>query len=119
MSKNILLQTNHRMQQCMQNCVDCHWMCLETVTYCLQNGGKLAESPHIQLLLDCADICQTSANFMIRVSDLHQHTCDVCAIVCAHCAEDCNLFSDDLQMQTCVEVARRCAISCRQMATAV
>ena len=29
--------------------------------------------------LDCADICHTAANFMLRGSDLHAHTCAACA----------------------------------------
>jgi hypothetical protein len=31
------------------------------------------------LLLDCAEICQTAANFMLRNSELHSRTCAVCA----------------------------------------
>ena len=33
------------------------------------------------VLLDCAEICQTSANFMLRGSPLHTNTCAACAIV--------------------------------------
>jgi hypothetical protein len=104
------------MQQCIQNCQDCHGVCLSTVTHCLQRGGRHAEASHVGLLLDCAEICQTSANFMLRNSQLHTRTCAVCAEVCERCAEDCARFSDDEQMQQCAQMCRQCAESCRRMA---
>ncbi len=107
---------SHDMQQCIQNCTECHRICLETVQHCLQMGGKHAEAAHIRLLLDCAQICATSADFMIRGSDLHPRTCGVCAEVCVRCAEECERIADgDEMMLRCAEVCRRCAESCRQM----
>jgi hypothetical protein len=35
------------MQECIRNCMDCHRVCLETIAYCLQQGGKHAEANHI------------------------------------------------------------------------
>ena len=51
---------------CIQNCQDCHRACLQTLTYCMKQGGRHAEPEHLRLLMDCADICLTSAAFMIR-----------------------------------------------------
>ena len=84
--------------------------------HCLQMGGRHAEAGHLQLLLDCAEICQTSANFMTRGSELHNRTCAVCAEICERCAEDCEQFGDEALMKACAETCRRCAESCRQMA---
>ena len=109
-------QMSEEMRQCIQACSDCHRICMETVNYCLQQGGTHAEAAHIRLLLDCAEICRTSADFMIRGSDLHGRTCAVCAEVCERCAEDCERFGDDAQMKACAETCRRCAESCRRMA---
>lgn len=108
--------SHQEMLQCIQNCSDCHRICLETVTYCLQQGGHYAEATHIRTLLDCAEICQTSANFMIRGSEFHPQTCGVCAEVCERCAESCAQMGNDTQMQACADMCRRCAASCRQMA---
>lgn len=108
---------NDAMRHCVQSCSDCHKICLETLTHCLQMGGKHAEVEHIRLLLDCAEICQTSANFMLRGSHLHGRTCKVCAEICEQCAKDCEQFSDDPVMQACAEACRRCAGSCWQMAS--
>ena len=104
------------MRECIQECTDCHNVCLETVSHCLQLGGAHAEAGHIGLLLDCAQICATSADFMLRGSGLHGRTCAVCAEVCERCAESCEQFSDDDQLRACAEVCRRCAASCRRMA---
>lgn len=104
------------MQNCIQECHRCHDSCAEMVTHCLQMGGEHAAPSHIRLLLDCAEICQTSANFMLRMSEFHGQTCGLCAAVCERCAEDCERFSDDQMMQQCVQACRSCAASCREMA---
>jgi hypothetical protein len=110
---------SHDMQQCIQECLDCHRVCVETISHCLHMGGPHASAAHIRLLLDCAEICQTSANFMLRGSDMHGRTCGVCAEVCDRCAEDCDRLGDDDRMKACAESCRRCAGSCRRMAGAM
>ena len=89
----------------------------ETLAHCAQTGGKHAEAPHTLLLVDCAEICQASANFMLRRSMLHAHTCAACAAVCERAAQDLERFSDDPQMKTCAESCRSCADSCRRVAS--
>lgn len=104
------------MQQCIDNCRDCHAVCLRmAATHCLERGGKHAEPAHLRLMFDCAQICQTSADFMLRGSALHAHTCRACAEVCEACARSCEQVGD---MNECVEACRRCAGTCRQMASA-
>lgn len=107
---------NEKMRECIENCQTCHEVCLEMVPHCLEMGGRHAEPEHIRLLLDCAEICQTSANFMLRGSDFHPQTCGVCAEICEACAADCETFTDDPEMQRCAEICRTCAASCREMA---
>jgi hypothetical protein len=104
------------MLKCIELCQDCHKACQETLIYCLQQGGHHSEADHIRLMMDCAEICQTSANFMQRGSDLHMHTCRACAEVCERCAEDCESMADDARMAACATMCRRCSESCRQMA---
>lgn len=105
------------MQSCIDECLECHRICMETATHCLMLGGKHADAHHIGTLLDCAEICQTSANFMLRGSHQHTETCGVCATVCDHCAETCeSIGADDDLMRRCAQACRRCAESCRKMA---
>ncbi|MCW3097465.1 MAG: uncharacterized protein JWL77_3083 [Chthonomonadaceae bacterium] len=107
---------NPTMQECIDECVNCHRVCLETFTqHCLKMGGAHVEQHHARLMLDCIQICQTSADFMIRGSELHKLTCSVCAEICRRCAEDCARFSD-AEMLRCAETCSRCAQTCSAMA---
>ena len=107
---------DEKLRGCIQECHHCHDICMETITHCLEMGGDHAAPSHMRLLLDCADICQTSAHFMLRISDHHSRLCGVCAEVCEDCAADCERFEDDQVMQQCAEACRSCAQSCREMA---
>src|SRR5260221_5646637 len=84
---------------CIDNCTECHRICVETSAYCLQSGGQHAGATHLGLLLDCAEICATSADFMSRGSELHSLTCGVCADVCARSARSCQAFGTAGQMK--------------------
>ena len=83
-------EMNSTINQCIQHCWDSHRSCLETASYCLQMGGAFANPAFINLLMDCATICATNANFMIRNSTYHLQVCGFCAIVCTACADACS-----------------------------
>jgi len=104
-------------QSCIDDCTECHAVCTDTVQYCLEMGGKHAERHHIRLMQDCAEICLTAADFMLRGSDLHPDTCGVCAEACERCARSCEQIAgkDDTPMRECAETCRRCAKSCHEM----
>ena len=104
------------MKQCIQNCTDCHNICVETIDHCLGMGGKHVESAHLKSLLDCADTCRTSADFMLRGSAAYTQACGMCAEACARCATSCEQFDGDATMKACAEMCRRCAQSCGEMA---
>jgi hypothetical protein len=106
--------TMQNVQECIQACQACHRICLEEATHhCLEAGGKHVQPEHYRLMLSCAEICQTAANFMIGGSVHHRETCHACAIVCEACAEDCQRVGD---MERCAEACRNCANLCREMA---
>lgn len=106
--------TNGDMKACIEHCLACYATCLSTATgHCLEKGGEHTEKKHFTLMLACAEICRTSAHFMLIGSPHHKHTCGECAEICAECADDCERIGD---MQECVDACRRCAESCRKMA---
>lgn len=105
------------MEECIQNCMDCYRICLETFTYGIQKGGRYVEPNHLQVLTDCIETCRTSAHMMIKGSELHPQMCGVCAEACRRCAESCEAMADDEQMKKCAEMCRKCEQSCRQMAS--
>lgn len=101
------------MQEAIQACLDCHSMCLRVATtFCLEQGGSHAEPKHIRLMLNCAELCQTSANFMLSDSPLHGRVCLICAEACEACAKSCQQIGG---MTECVEECQSCAKSCRSM----
>jgi len=108
-------QITSQIEQCIENCLYCHRLCLEAITYCLEKGEQQAESSHLRLLLDCAEICQTSADFMLRGSEVHTTLCTACAQICERCAESCERFGEDAKMQACAAICHRCAESCQLM----
>src|SRR4051812_21942491 len=98
---------NPQMEECIKACLDCHHVCLETaMNHCLETGGKHTEPAHFRLMINCGEICQTTANFILSGSALHHPTCGACAEGCRRCAEDCERVGD---MAGCVQACRRCA----------
>ena len=77
-------------RQCIDECVRCNEVCLSTIPYCLEQGGQHAEEAHIVLLQDCATICRTNADFMLRGSDEHERICEATAAICRRCANECD-----------------------------
>ncbi|HEX5385335.1 MAG TPA: four-helix bundle copper-binding protein [Gemmatimonadales bacterium] len=107
----------HEMQDCIANCTECHNICAATAGHCLDMGGQHASRQHQTTLLDCAQICATSAEFMLRQSELHSSVCGVCAEACRRCADDCERMANgDGMMQQCAQVCRRSQHSCERMA---
>lgn len=108
-------ENNPDMQACIDACLDCYKTCLsEAMGHCLEVGGAHTEKAHFTLMMACAEICRTSAHFMLMGSPDHKAICAACADICERCAQDCESLGD---MQECVEACRRCAESCRRMAT--
>ena len=100
------------MQDCLANCSDCHDTCVRTAAHCLKEGGKHADAAHVTLLLDCAQICETSADAMLRGSAQSATICRACADICRACADSCDKVGD----AECAAACRKCAESCTKMA---
>jgi hypothetical protein len=102
------------MRACIEECLRCHSTCLGmAMSHCLEAGGKHVAPEHFKLMMACAEICQTAANFMLIGTRHHAHVCRECAEICEECATSCEQVGD---MQVCVDACRRCAESCRKMA---
>ena len=104
-----------KVQRCIELCTQCHEACMETLSHCVRSGHS---SPsHLRILLDCAEICQTSANCLIRNSDVHRQVCAACAAACEACASSCRQFVADEEMKRCEEICRECAEACSEVAS--
>ena len=94
----------------------CYKSCTRTILHCLEMGGEHAGPQHINLLMDCAKICEVAADFAIRGSANHPALCGLCADICRQCAEQCEEMAEgDEQMQKCAEACRQCAEACGRM----
>jgi hypothetical protein len=101
------------LRRCIDACTTCHRACMAA----LQDVLNIAEGEardHARLLMDCAQICSTSADFMLRGSPLHHQTCGACAAVCRACEKACEAMGPS--MKACAEACRVCAESCESMA---
>jgi hypothetical protein len=103
-------------RRCIQACADCHQYCIETTVYCRQRGAAYADAAHLRLLLDCAELCHTTADFMLRGSELSIEICTLCSDVTERCAFSCERFDDDRQLRACAEACRRTVLLCRELA---
>jgi hypothetical protein len=108
-------QLDEKTQNCIKDCLACATVCTQTISHCLQQGGRHAAADHIKLLSDCADMCRMSASMMARGSIFHARHCSLCAEVCKACEESCEEFGDDPQMKACADACRTCWDACRQM----
>ena len=104
------------MDDCLEACLQCHVVCTMTAQYCLAEAGVHSDVNQVGVLLDCAQMCQTAADFMTRGSPYHTITCAACAEVCRACAEACRGFEGDEHMEHCAETCERCAELCEAMA---
>lgn len=112
---NHTAHTDNAMQACIVACTHCYQVCLQAaMNHCLKTGGKHVEADHFRLMMNCAEVCQTSANFQLSSSKFSHRLCEVCAEICEACAADCKKIGD---MDKCVEACEKCAKSCRAMAS--
>lgn len=106
--------TNLAMQDCIDECLRCHRVCLGTaMNHCLPLGGRHVEANHFRLMLTCAEMCRTNAKLMLIGTQLHHRTSALCAELCEDCARSCEEVGD---MADCVAQCLRCAGTCRRMA---
>lgn len=103
------------MKACIEKCWECRAECQDVLfNHCLEEGGKHAEAAHVKLMTDCIQICQLSADFMVRNSAMHMATCAACADICDACAVSCEAIGGE-EMKNCAKLCRECATSCRSM----
>lgn len=101
------------MKECIDNCLNCFQLCEEAFVKALKDEFK-TDSQQLLVLKSCAEICQTSARFMIMESPFHHLTCGVCSEICHKCADVCEELGTSTLSQ-CADACRRCADSCGEM----
>lgn len=114
-----MLYAQPNIKSCIELCWSCRSICQEVLYHhCMRVGGRHIEQRHVRIMADCIQICQVSADFMTRGSDLHAAVCAATAEVCEACAESCDAL-DGEEMKHCADACRCCASACRGMAVAI
>lgn len=103
------------MQQAAQDCMTCHDVCMQTVQQCQQAGGKHGETTHIQMMQECAELCQANALFLQHGSPVANIVCGVTAQVAERCANECEQMGDS----DCANACRNASWSTGQIAKMV
>ncbi len=103
------------MQQCIEDCMSCYNVCIQTARACQQAGGEHAEQGHIWMLLDCAEICQTVAHFMEHDNPLYGYVTSAAAQITNHCSERCAQMGDD----DCANACKNASWSLQQISKMV
>src|SRR5438270_10296803 len=67
--------TNPVVQRAIDDCKECHAICVQTIQYSVQQGGPYVAPDYLRLLEDCAQLCQLSEDFMLRDSPISATIC--------------------------------------------
>lgn len=111
-----VLQSGNNMEQCIRDCMACYRECLSCIPHCLSQGGKHIEKKHMLQMMECVEMCKTSASLMMMNGNFSYEHCQICAKVCDACETSCrNIDPNDSMMQKCADMCRKCADSCRNM----
>lgn len=101
-------------QSCIQACYDCAQACDMCAAACLQETDPKMMARCIELDDECAAMCRLSAQAMSRASEHVYEICQLCAVICDACAEECSSHQAQ-HCQECAAACRRCADECRRM----
>ena len=89
----------------------CHATCLQFATFdCMQGNYPRVGPNQFRLMLDCAELCQTAANFLIRDSDHYLRVCREALVICEDLASDCRKFPG---MEAILAACDECVSACR------
>lgn len=96
-------------------CLRAHEACEAAVTQVLR-GDDGAVDERVGTLLDCADVCRTTARHIRHGSPLVRGTAGVAAELCERAAEACTALAGVPVMAAYAEACRRTAACCRRVA---
>lgn len=97
-----------------ERCIDalqaCYAVCMRSVSYgYVKESGPLQEE-HVRLMIDCAEMCQTAANFLIRESDHYLRICREAAEICKDLVSSCEGVDG---MEGILSICDECVSACR------
>lgn len=97
--------------------VDCAAHCRACADACLAGDDVAAMARCIRSDLDCAAICDATAEVIAQPADSGapwRKQLEVCIEMCGVCAEECGSH-DHAHCQECADACRRCAEACQAL----
>lgn len=91
----------------------CAVTCYHAMAEMVKRPDVKNRTKQIQLLHECARICQTQAAFLAMDTPFVKEHAKVCALICEECAKECAKFNDPMSQQ-CAQTCADCANKCRQ-----
>ncbi len=102
-------QQNELIRSLLQCAVECE----HCANACLDEGDHLPMMVNcIRLDRDCATICRSTADLIIRGSEISDKALEICAEICTKCAEECGSHDMD-HCQECSKACMECAEACK------
>lgn len=107
-SRSFTSERSERFQNAVELVNQCAGACNESFAGCLQAGGEHATADHLQYILDCAEACRLSAEFMQRHSPNYMDAVSLCASVARSCAHNMRSLQDNELAELCERTATAC-----------
>ena len=102
---------------CIDACVQCAAVCRQCAASSLAEADVGSMVYCIQLDLECASLCTTTAELMILGSGFASRLCQVCADMCLACAAECEKHQRE-HCRLCASACNACAKQCLSMTAA-
>lgn len=105
----------HTYKNCIDACLRCAAICNHCASSCTKEEEVKMMATCIQLDMECATMCYTSAQLMSLGSLKAKEVCKICVDMCDACAAECGQHQTE-HCQECAEACKKCAEECRKMA---
>jgi hypothetical protein len=93
-------------QKAAVDCTNAHNIALQTFHYCQTMGGGFVDPENLNVLQDCAELCELMDSFILRQSRLKADLSELCFRACDACVKLAEKFSSDEQMKTLFQYAK-------------
>lgn len=101
----------------LRDCIEACGDCLRVLRSYARNGaragpGSRRERAMWRLMLDCAEVCEATANLLRADLACPPQRIEACRKLCAECAAACDATAPSGPIGACAAACRRCAQAC-------
>lgn len=89
----------------------CSAFCKFCANQCLNEHNIEMLKDCIRLDNDCSDVCETTANYLIRESGFCNDLVKICEQICRQCSDEC-LKHEHEHCKECAKICKECEEMC-------